>query len=276
MVSSVSPDSPSRHHSASRVVILVQTFVIFYLSLWILEEYLNNMYLREYVSGVFQTDGLILGILGTLLVLGSLSSLMLMRRRHGEKRFGAVSLDVTPAVPKIKLAAEAGTKASEASAKPSMDFHPVVAALKADMADRRLSFGSVLGSGSQRPTTVPAPGVEVQKASILEQLTPNRQPTITGPRPGQMGAPFPQPPFRDLRAQAPTGPRIEQAGVPLAQRTMPVLRPQEPSGSTVLQSSQAPTPQIPTNLTTVITGILPVQKKKDPSTTADEKPSASQ
>jgi len=39
---------------------MIQSFVILSLSLWIVEEYLNNMYLREYVNGVFQADGLII------------------------------------------------------------------------------------------------------------------------------------------------------------------------------------------------------------------------
>src|SRR6266550_2103761 len=103
LASTVIQDSAPRHRSASKVVILVQTFVIFYLSLWILEEYLNNMYLREYVNGVFQADGLIMGMLGTLLVIGSISSLMFIRKRHGEeKKFGSISLDPTPSTPKVK------------------------------------------------------------------------------------------------------------------------------------------------------------------------------
>ena len=270
MVSSVSTGSTAGHGSASKIVIMIQSFVILSLSLWIVEEYLNNMYLREYVNGVFQADGLIIGTLGTLLVLGSVSSLMFMRRRHGEKRFGAVSLEVGSSSPKIKLAAEAGTKAPEGFSKPNLDFHPVVAALKADMADRRMSFGPTLGSGTQQPTTGAAPRGEVQKASVLDQLTPNRQAPVIGPRPGQMGAPFPQQPLHDLRPQPPTGLR-EQPGSLLVQRSPPVFRPQDPAGSSVLQPSQTPEPQIPTNVTTVITGIMPAQKKKDPAETAEEK-----
>jgi len=124
---------------------MVQSVVILSLSLWIVEEYLNNMYLREYVNGVFQADGLMFGILGTLLVFGSVSSLMFMRRRHGEKRFEAVSLDVTSSAPKVKMSAEAMARPAEVSIKLNMDFHPGVAALKADMADRGMRFVSMLG-----------------------------------------------------------------------------------------------------------------------------------
>ena len=274
MVSTVSAESAIGHRSLSKIVIAMQSVVILSLSLWIVEEYLNNMYLREYVCGVFQADGLMIGLLGTLLVFGSFSTLMLRRRKHGEKKFGAVSLEATPpTAPNVRLSAEANTKPVEASAKPSMDFHPVVAALKADMADRRVSFGSMLGSGSEKPTTTAKPSVEVQKPSVLDQLTPSRQDPMTGPRPMQTGATFPQRPLYDLRHQAPTGPRIEQVG-PFTPRPIPDLRPLEPAGSTVLQSPQTPAPQTPTNATTVITGIMPAQKKKDPGAPPDEKPAS--
>ena len=278
--SSVSTGSAAGHGSASKIVIMVQSFVILSLSLWFVEEYLNNKYLGEYLNGVFQADGLIIGTLGTLLILGSVSTAMFVSRRHSEKRFGAVSLEVTsPSVastPKTKLVAEPSKNQPEAFAKPSMDFHPVVAALKADMADRRSSFGSLTGAGAEQPIAVPVPKTEVRPTSVLEQLTPNRQPPVTGPRPGQMGAPFAQQPFRDLRPQAPTGPSVQQGGALLAQRPMPLFKPQEPAGSTVLQPPQPPTPQIPTNVTTVITGIMPAQKKKDPTATTEEKSSTSQ
>ena len=280
MDSSVSTGSTAGHGSASKIVILVQSFVILSLSLWFVEEYLNNKYLGEYLNGVFQADGLIIGALGTLLILGSVSSAMFVRRRHGEKRFGAVSLEVTsPSVassPKTKLVAEPSKNQPEAFAKPSMDFHPVVAALKADMADRRSSFGPMAAPGVQQPTTVPVSNLEIRKTSVLDQLTPNRQPPVTGPKPGQMGTPFAQQPLHDLRPQAPTGPRLEQVGT-LVQRPMPPPTAPGPAGSTVLQAPQAPAPpQIPTNVTTVITGIMPAQKKKDPTATTEEKPSTSQ
>src|SRR5438552_2188581 len=141
------------------------------------------------------------------------------------------------------------------------------------MADILLSFESILVSGCDKPTAVNAPIGEVAKTSVLDQLTPNRQAPMTGPRPMQTGTIFPQRPLHDLRPQTPTTPRVEQVG-PLAQQPIPVLRPQEPSGSIVLQSSQTPVPQIPTNVTTVITGIMPAQKKKDPAATPDEKPAS--
>ena len=280
LVSSVGAESVVSHRSLSKIVITMQSLVILSLSVWILEEYLNNMYLREYVTGVFQADGLIFGILGGLLVLGSLSSLMFTKRKHGEKRFGAVSLDVTPsAAPRIKVASqpsakpiETSSKPSEAFAKPSLDFHPVVAALKADMADRRSSFGSMTGSAGEQPTPVPTSSLQVQRPSIMDQLAPNRPAPMMGPRPGQPGAPSIQTPLQSLRPQQPTNPRMDQVGATLPQRPMLGIQPQQ--GPQAVRPTQPSPPQFPTNVTTVITGIMPVQKKKDPNAPSEEKPAS--
>ena len=239
------------------------------------------MYLRQYVDGVIQADGLIFGALGTLLLLGSVSSLMFVRRRHGEKRFGAVSLDVNPpATPTIKTASkpsanliDTSSKSSEAFAKPSLDFHPVVAALKADMADRRSTFGSMTGPPADQPRTVPASSLQVQKPSIFDQLAPNRPTPMMASRPGQMGAPSIQAPLRDLRPQqTPASPRADQVGAPPPQRPMLGIQPQ-PSPQAVQPIQPSPV-HIPTNVTTVITGIMPVQKKKDPNAPSEEKPAS--
>jgi hypothetical protein len=266
LASSVNTLSTVKHAVASKIVITVQTFVILTLTYWILEEYLNNMYLRQYVSDVFAANGLIIGVLGGFLVLGSLSSLMLVRRRHGEKKFGAVSLEITSSGPKVKLPAVASTKPLEVSAKPNMDFHPVVAALKADMADRRLSFGSMPGSGVEQATTVPVPKMEAQKSSVLDRLNSTRQNPMTGPRPVQTNTSF---------AQSAV-PRLEQVGGSNTPRPLPFLRSEQPTGSSVLSPTQPTTPQMPANVTTVITGIMPAQKKKDPNAATEEKPSSSQ
>ena len=264
--SSVNTASTVRHAVASKIVITLQTFVILSLTYWIVEEYLNNTYLRQYVGDVFAANGLIIGILGGLLMLGSLSSLMLVRRKHGEKKFGAVSLEITSSSPKVKLPATASTKPPEASAKPSLDFHPVVAALKAEMADRRLSFGSVPGSGAEQPTTVAVPKMEAQRTSVLDQLNSTRLTPMTGPRPVQTSTSF---------AHSPV-PRVDQVGGANTPRAPPFLRSEQPAGSSVLSPTQPTTQQMPANVTTVITGIMPAQKKKDPTAATEEKPSSSQ
>jgi hypothetical protein len=243
---------------------MLQTLVILSLSYWIVEEYLNNMYLREYISGVFQTEGWMFGILATLLVFGSATGLF-VKHRHGQ---GTISLEVKNPSPVASP--------SKVEKKPETDFHPLVAALKADMADRRASFGSMVGSGAEQPTTVPAPRPEVQKTSVLEQLTPTRQAPMTGPMPEQTRATYPQRPLPVPGPQARTTPGAEQLGAPLTQRPMPYPRPQQPAGSNVLQTAQPPPPQLPLKITTVITGIMPASRKKDPAQSPEEKPSSSQ
>lgn len=248
---------------------MVQTFVILSLTYWIVEDYLNNQYLRQYVSDSFQANSLLFGILGTLLVIGPITGLFL-KHRHGQS---SVSIEIKTPSSAIRQT-EHVAKAQE-SKKPDTDFHPVVAALKADMADRRMSFSPNTASSNEPPTTGPGPNLEVRKTSVLDQLAPNRQPTMTGPRPGQVGSILPQQPLRDVRPLPPTGPGVNQPAGSLVQRPLPVLPPQQPVGSNVLQSTPAPAAQIPTNVSTVITGILPV-KKKDPANGTEEKPTSSQ
>jgi hypothetical protein len=260
LASTVNAGSSVNHHLASKIVITLQTFVILSLTYWIAEEYLNNMYLRQYVSDVFQVDGLMFGILGTLLMLGSAGGVAL-RHRHSKS---TVSLEIKAPSPMISASKK------EEKTKIDSDFHPVVAAMKADMAERRLSFGSMAGAGAEQPSTAPVPSGEVRKASVLDQLTPNRQPPVTSPKPGNTAAPLPQQSPLDPRPQASAGSRIEQGGT-LAQRPLPFLKPPESTGSTVLQPSQTPPSQVRTTVTTVITGIMPAQKKKDPAS-PEEKP----
>src|SRR5260370_7408598 len=256
LASSVNTGATVSHHLASRIVITLQTFVILSLTYWITEEYLNNMYLRQYVSDSFQADGLAFGIFATLLVLGSASGLF-VKRRHGRS---SVSLEIKTPSPRISAA-----KREEATKKSDSDFHPVVAALKADMADRRLSFGSMPGSGVEQPTTVPVPKMEAQKTSVLDQLNSTRQTPMTGPRPVQTGTSF---------AQSPV-PRVDQVGGSAPPRPLPFLTSDQPTQSSFLSPTHPTTPQLPANVTTVITGIMPAQKKKDPLSATEEKPSSS-
>ena len=240
--------------------------MIFSLTYWIAEEYLNNQYLRQYVSDSFQANGLLFGILAVLLVVGPTTGLFL-KHRHGQS---TVSIEIKTPSPAVRQTESVAKKESK---KPDAGFHPVVAALKADMADRRMSFGS-MASSNEQPATGAATNLEVRKASVLDQLAPSRQPPMTGPRAGQVGPTLAQQPLRDFRPPPPTGPRVDLPAGLLVHRPLPALPPQQPAGSNVLQSTPPPAPQIPTHVTTVITGILPV-KKKDPTVSTEEKSTSS-
>ncbi|TMI14098.1 hypothetical protein E6H35_05005, partial [Candidatus Bathyarchaeota archaeon] len=47
----------------AKAIMFLQMLVILLLSSWIVEEYLNNIYLQAYVNDVVQADGSIIAIL---------------------------------------------------------------------------------------------------------------------------------------------------------------------------------------------------------------------
>jgi hypothetical protein len=97
--------------------------LIVFLSSWIVEDYLNNIYLQAYVNDLIQVDGSIIAILVIISGLGiALGLFKVLKSTHRE--IGA--LVNQPQVPTSAMIAS--------SSKPGLDLHPMVAALKADMA----------------------------------------------------------------------------------------------------------------------------------------------
>jgi len=114
--------------------------LIVFLSSWIVEEYLNNIYLQAYVNDLIQVDGSIIAILVIISGLGiALGLFKVLKSTHRE--IGA--LVNQPQVPRSAMIAS--------SSKPGLDLHPMVAALKADMAHQ----------GSMEPL----PQLDVKEAS---------------------------------------------------------------------------------------------------------------
>ncbi len=135
---------------------LLQMLVIVLLSSWVFEEYLNNIYLQAYVNGVIQADGSVIAILIIVGALGmALGLLKVLKSTH--RQIGAL---VTQ--PQITPSAPIGS-----SSKPSLDLHPMVAALKADMA--------------HQASMQPLPPVELKEASlpVPVQAPPGPPPTKT-------------------------------------------------------------------------------------------------
>ena len=135
---------------------LFQMLVIVLLSSWVVEEYLNNIYLQAYVNDVIQADGLVIAILVIVGALGmALGLLKVLKSTH--RQIGAL---VTQ--PQITSSGPIGS-----SSKPSLDLHPMVAALKADMA--------------HHASMEPLPPVELKEASlpIPVQAPPGPPPTKT-------------------------------------------------------------------------------------------------
>jgi hypothetical protein len=126
---------------------LLQMLLIVFLSSWIVEEYLNNIYLQAYVNGVVQADGSLIAILVIVGALGmSLGLFKVLKSTH--RQIGA--LVSTPHVP------SPGPVGS--SSKPAVDLHPMVAALKAEMA--------------HHASMEPLPPLEVKEAPPTPVKTP--------------------------------------------------------------------------------------------------------
>jgi hypothetical protein len=103
---------------------LLQMLVIVFLSSWIYEEYLNNIYLQSYVNEVVQADGSLIAILVIVSTLGlAVGLLKVLKSTH--RQIGAIVNQPQT----LTTSAPGGS-----SSKPSVDLHPMVAALKADMA----------------------------------------------------------------------------------------------------------------------------------------------
>ena len=124
----------------AKVIMLLQMLLIVFLSSWIVEEYLNNIYLQAYVNDLIQVDGSIIAILVIISGLGiALGLFKVLKSTHRE--IGA--LVNQPQVPR--------TTPVVSGSKPGLDLHPMVAALKADMAHQ----------GSMEPL----PRLDVKEAS---------------------------------------------------------------------------------------------------------------
>jgi len=134
---------------------LLQMLVIVLLSSWIVEEYLNNIYLQAYVNDVVQADGSLIAILTVIGGLGvALGLFKVLKSTHTQ--IGALV-----AQPQVPTSARVGS-----SSVSGVDLHPMVAALKADMA--------------QHSSKEPIPPVEFKQApSTPVQAPPGPPPTRT-------------------------------------------------------------------------------------------------
>ena len=225
------------------IVILGQMLVIASLSSWLYLEYLSNFYLREYVSNFLLADGWILGVLAIMVAMGSLTSLIF--RKKPLKRISEVSAE--PVVVRLPVTADVVAPKTETS------FHPAVAALRADIAGRRTAFGAMPVAESVEPKQMLPLKTEEPRMPIVQPVRPRYVPP-----PGPM--------FNPGRPIVPRPP-VPRPPVPVA-NAEPA---RAPAGT---QPPRAIVPTLPRNVTTVITGIMPVQKKKDPEPPPEENKSA--
>jgi hypothetical protein len=156
--------------SPAKFVILFQTLIITFLSVWMYEEYLNNRYLQAYVNDQVATAGWMFGLAAVVLILGSLTFVISHRNK-------GVQLDVTgieplPAKPQAKREAPPAPRLV-APPKPATSFHPVVAALKAEMQGTPVPLGAPIPMTTPGATTLQAPAPRFEdKTEHLQHQTP--------------------------------------------------------------------------------------------------------
>lgn len=145
----------------AKIIMLLQSMVILFLSFWVVQEYMYNIYFQAYVNDMIQTNGSLIAILVFVSSLGlALGLFKVLKSTHHQ--IGA--LVNQPQVPMT------GPVAS--NPKQAIDLHPMVAALKADLAHQ----GSI----------EPIPPVEIKEATPPPrvQTQPDPQPVRT-----QVGTP---------------------------------------------------------------------------------------
>ena len=142
---------------------LFQTLLILFLSSWIYEEYLNNIYLQAYVNDTFQAYGL---LIAAVVIVGALSLafglLKILKSTH--KQIGA--LVNQPDSPSLGVTS-ASSRTTPSSQTSAIDLHPMVAALKADLA--------------HQSSMQPIPPLEVKEAAPSQPM--QVPPTVPSPAP---------------------------------------------------------------------------------------------
>ena len=150
---------------------LLQMLVIVLLSSWIVEEYLNNIYLQAYVNEVVQANGSLIAILVIVSGLGAALGLFkVLRSTH--KQIGA--LVNQPMAPTSSPVAP--------SSKPALDLHPMVAALKADMA-HQASMQPLPPLEVKEVAAPPAPIQIPPNPATVKTMTSTPSTVITGTMP---------------------------------------------------------------------------------------------
>src|SRR5207247_8569616 len=126
----------ARHGVTFMSIILYQILLIAWLSVWAVEDYLNNAYVRAYVDLSIQTEGWILGVLAFIGVLGSVMGLVVRRNRHA-----STTLDLANTETTVPISTPVTKNTPPTSSKPSVELHPAVAALKAELWQCRMRLG---------------------------------------------------------------------------------------------------------------------------------------
>jgi hypothetical protein len=147
----------------AKIIMLLQSMVILFLTFWVSQEYMYNIYFQAYVNDIIQTNGSLIVILVFVSSLGlALGLFKVLKSTH--RQIGA--LVNQPSVPAM---APVGSSPKQGS----IDLHPMVAALKADLAHQ----------GSMEPIA-PLEIKETPQPPLRVQTQPELQPAKT-----QIGTP---------------------------------------------------------------------------------------
>jgi hypothetical protein len=156
-------------HGFAKGIMLFQTLIILFLSSWIYEEYLNNIYLQAYVSDTFQAYGL---LIAALVVVGSLGMAFVLLKvlKSTRKQIGELVSQPGSSSPGV---ATGSSTAGASSSTSAIDLHPMVAALKADLAHQ-----SSMQPIPPLEVKESAPSQPIQSPSVLP--SPSSVKPITG------------------------------------------------------------------------------------------------
>jgi hypothetical protein len=134
----------------AKIIMLLQSMVILFLSFWVVQEYMYNIYFQAYINDTIQADGSLIAILVFVSALGlALGLFKVLKSTHHQ--IGA--LVNQPQVPSMAPVASVPKQSA-------IDLHPMVAALKADMAHQATM--EPIPSVEIRETTPPPPLPRVQ------------------------------------------------------------------------------------------------------------------
>lgn len=271
------------------IITVVQFFVIVWLAMWGIGDYLNNQYVKAYVDATIQANQLLIGGVFGVAVVGAVGGLFLKRRGRSTLELVNAKGSGPISTPKVsgKMGGSSGSRSvSSPSPASSVELHPAVAALKAEMSERRMALG-MPGMMEQPQGPTAASNAQSNSSSVASALPPDIRQLAQLPRPIPVVSDAPsqsppmlrtaqpsvQPSLQVVRPSTPSLPVVRPA-----QPNVPMLRPGPPvPGARPIQPTapvNRPNPPpaiIPQNVTTVITGIMP--KKKDPNDPEEKKQS---
>ncbi len=159
----------------AKVVMLVEGFVILFLSSWLYEEYVSNPFMQSYVNDFIRSDVGSTAILGTLVTIIAFTITGMVYRTRSAGKLERVSAGIKPASPSPTVTP---TLTKGVGPEQTGPLHPVVAALKAEISGTSTSAGGVSGLAPQSfglPAGVPT---ETDSSPVVVRMM-----EVTGTRP---------------------------------------------------------------------------------------------